>query len=253
MSLHNIVKDLDLSLAAGREVDVELPATQRIRELYDRGLAAGYRMEGLLSAGAGDGSAGRTGAQGDGRVTEVSIRDFDQVADAFLEARRRPRGEQGVCQSRHRQLPAAGGVGPAQGARAQRARAGAVHPRVHRGLGGPRLLPGERAPAARAACTWMRAPPTRPARWATPPARQAGLVLCAGKIPYTCDGRTRGGRDNYIMWSQDPVRPGRSRAALCQVAPRARLGRENTAEVVARAFQMARQRAGGAGLPDPSA
>ena len=45
MSLHNIVKDLDLSLAAGREVDVELPATQRIRELYDRGMAAGFEWK----------------------------------------------------------------------------------------------------------------------------------------------------------------------------------------------------------------
>jgi 3-hydroxyisobutyrate dehydrogenase len=45
MSLHNIVKDLDLSLAAGREVDVELPATQRVRELYDRGLEAGYEWK----------------------------------------------------------------------------------------------------------------------------------------------------------------------------------------------------------------
>jgi 3-hydroxyisobutyrate dehydrogenase-like beta-hydroxyacid dehydrogenase len=45
MSLHNIVKDLDLSLAAGREVDVELPATERIRELYDRGMDAGYEWK----------------------------------------------------------------------------------------------------------------------------------------------------------------------------------------------------------------
>jgi acetolactate synthase I/II/III large subunit len=67
---------------------------------------------------------------------------------------------------------------------------------------------------------------------------QAGMVLCAGKIPYTCDGTTRGGRDNYVMWSQDPfdqtglVRP--------YVKWHAELGRpENAAAVVGRAFQMA--------------
>ena len=44
-SLHNIAKDLDLALAAGRQAGVELPATQRIRELYERGLDAGYEWK----------------------------------------------------------------------------------------------------------------------------------------------------------------------------------------------------------------
>jgi 3-hydroxyisobutyrate dehydrogenase-like beta-hydroxyacid dehydrogenase len=45
MSLHNIVKDLDLALMAGAEVDVELPVTQRARELYDRALGAGLEWK----------------------------------------------------------------------------------------------------------------------------------------------------------------------------------------------------------------
>lgn len=45
MSLHNIVKDLDLALMAGAEVDVELPATARVRELYDRALDAGLEWK----------------------------------------------------------------------------------------------------------------------------------------------------------------------------------------------------------------
>jgi 3-hydroxyisobutyrate dehydrogenase-like beta-hydroxyacid dehydrogenase len=45
MSLHNIVKDLDLALMAGAEVDVELPATKRTRELYDRALEAGFEWK----------------------------------------------------------------------------------------------------------------------------------------------------------------------------------------------------------------
>jgi 3-hydroxyisobutyrate dehydrogenase-like beta-hydroxyacid dehydrogenase len=45
MSLHNIVKDLDLALSAGREMDVELPATRRARELYDRALEAGMEWK----------------------------------------------------------------------------------------------------------------------------------------------------------------------------------------------------------------
>jgi 3-hydroxyisobutyrate dehydrogenase-like beta-hydroxyacid dehydrogenase len=44
-SLHNIAKDLDLALAAGKQAGVELPATQRIRELYDRGLEAGFEWK----------------------------------------------------------------------------------------------------------------------------------------------------------------------------------------------------------------
>ncbi len=45
MSLHNIVKDLDLALMAGAEVDVELPATKRARELYDQALDAGLEWK----------------------------------------------------------------------------------------------------------------------------------------------------------------------------------------------------------------
>ena len=44
-SPHNIAKDLDLALAAGKQAGVELPATQRIRELYDRGLEAGFEWK----------------------------------------------------------------------------------------------------------------------------------------------------------------------------------------------------------------
>ena len=45
MSLHNIVKDLDLALAAGAEVDMELPASKFARELYDRALQAGLEWK----------------------------------------------------------------------------------------------------------------------------------------------------------------------------------------------------------------
>jgi 3-hydroxyisobutyrate dehydrogenase-like beta-hydroxyacid dehydrogenase len=45
MSLHNIVKDLDLALRAGAEVDVELPATRRVRELYQPALDAGLEWK----------------------------------------------------------------------------------------------------------------------------------------------------------------------------------------------------------------
>lgn len=45
MSLHNIIKDLDLALAAGETADVELPATKRVRELYDRALEAGFEWK----------------------------------------------------------------------------------------------------------------------------------------------------------------------------------------------------------------
>ena len=45
MSLHNIVKDLDLALAAGAAVDVELPATKFARELYERALDAGLEWK----------------------------------------------------------------------------------------------------------------------------------------------------------------------------------------------------------------
>jgi 3-hydroxyisobutyrate dehydrogenase-like beta-hydroxyacid dehydrogenase len=45
MSLHNIVKDLDLALAAGAEVDVELPATEFARRLYQRALDVGLEWK----------------------------------------------------------------------------------------------------------------------------------------------------------------------------------------------------------------
>ncbi|MFH0915504.1 MAG: NAD(P)-dependent oxidoreductase [bacterium] len=45
MSMHNIVKDVDLALMAADEVGVELPATRWVRELYDRGLAAGFEWK----------------------------------------------------------------------------------------------------------------------------------------------------------------------------------------------------------------
>ena len=45
MSLHNIVKDLDLALTAGAEVDVELPATKRVRELYEPAMKAGLEWK----------------------------------------------------------------------------------------------------------------------------------------------------------------------------------------------------------------
>lgn len=45
MSLHNIVKDLDLALAAGAAVEVELPATKFARELYERALEAGLEWK----------------------------------------------------------------------------------------------------------------------------------------------------------------------------------------------------------------
>jgi acetolactate synthase-1/2/3 large subunit len=32
---------------------------------------------------------------------------------------------------------------------------------------------------------------------------QAGLVLCAGRAPYTCDGQMPGGKDLYIQWGQE--------------------------------------------------
>ena len=45
MSLHNIAKDLDLALMAADGVGVELPATRRVRELYERGLEAGFEWK----------------------------------------------------------------------------------------------------------------------------------------------------------------------------------------------------------------
>jgi 3-hydroxyisobutyrate dehydrogenase-like beta-hydroxyacid dehydrogenase len=45
MSLHNIVKDLDLALSAGQEVDVDLPATAYARELYELALEAGFEWK----------------------------------------------------------------------------------------------------------------------------------------------------------------------------------------------------------------
>jgi 3-hydroxyisobutyrate dehydrogenase-like beta-hydroxyacid dehydrogenase len=45
MSMHNIVKDLDLALAAGAEVNVDLPASRRARELYEPALDAGLEWK----------------------------------------------------------------------------------------------------------------------------------------------------------------------------------------------------------------
>jgi 3-hydroxyisobutyrate dehydrogenase-like beta-hydroxyacid dehydrogenase len=45
MSLHNIVKDLDLALTAGAQVEVELPATEFARRLYQRALDAGFEWQ----------------------------------------------------------------------------------------------------------------------------------------------------------------------------------------------------------------
>ena len=72
----------------------------------------------------------------------------------------------------------------------------------------------------------------------------AGLVLCAGSIPFTSGGETCGGRDNYIMWSQDPF----DQAGMVRgyVKWHYELDRpENTAAVVARAFQVARNEPAG--------
>ena len=45
MSMHNIAKDLDLALEAAAGVGVELPATQKVRDLYDRSMAAGREWQ----------------------------------------------------------------------------------------------------------------------------------------------------------------------------------------------------------------
>jgi 3-hydroxyisobutyrate dehydrogenase-like beta-hydroxyacid dehydrogenase len=45
MSLHNIVKDLGLALTAGAEAGVELPATKRVRELYEPAMKAGLEWK----------------------------------------------------------------------------------------------------------------------------------------------------------------------------------------------------------------
>jgi 3-hydroxyisobutyrate dehydrogenase-like beta-hydroxyacid dehydrogenase len=45
MSLHNIVKDLDLALKAGADTGVELAATRSTRELYQRALDAGLEWK----------------------------------------------------------------------------------------------------------------------------------------------------------------------------------------------------------------
>jgi acetolactate synthase-1/2/3 large subunit len=170
-------------------------------------------------------------------VTEVSARDFDQVADAFLElvaahgsdkafvnpgtdsyplqeawARRKELGlrepEPVLCTHEFTAVSAAHGYYLVTG----RPQLVTVH--VDAGTANAAGALGNAAGA------------------------EAGLVLCAGKIPYTCGGETRGGRDNYIMWSQDPM----DQAGLVRpyVKWHYELGRpENTASVVARAFQMA--------------
>lgn len=45
LSLHNIVKDVDLALTAAEGVGVELPATRWMRELYERSLEAGFEWK----------------------------------------------------------------------------------------------------------------------------------------------------------------------------------------------------------------
>jgi 3-hydroxyisobutyrate dehydrogenase-like beta-hydroxyacid dehydrogenase len=45
MSLHNIVKDVDLALMAAHGLGVELPATKWVRELYERSLEAGFEWK----------------------------------------------------------------------------------------------------------------------------------------------------------------------------------------------------------------
>jgi 3-hydroxyisobutyrate dehydrogenase len=45
MSMHNIVKDVDLALMAAQGVGVEMPATTYVRELYERSLQAGLEWK----------------------------------------------------------------------------------------------------------------------------------------------------------------------------------------------------------------
>lgn len=45
MNMHNIAKDVDLALTAADGVGVDLPATRWVRELYKRGLEAGYEWK----------------------------------------------------------------------------------------------------------------------------------------------------------------------------------------------------------------
>jgi 3-hydroxyisobutyrate dehydrogenase-like beta-hydroxyacid dehydrogenase len=45
MSMHNIVKDVDLALMAAKGAGVELPATTYVRELYERSLQAGLEWK----------------------------------------------------------------------------------------------------------------------------------------------------------------------------------------------------------------
>jgi glyoxylate/succinic semialdehyde reductase len=45
MTMHNIVKDLDLALSAAKGVDVRLPATECVRQLYDAAMAEGYEWK----------------------------------------------------------------------------------------------------------------------------------------------------------------------------------------------------------------
>ena len=45
MSMHNIAKDLDLALEAAAGVGVELPATEKVRGLYERSLTAGREWQ----------------------------------------------------------------------------------------------------------------------------------------------------------------------------------------------------------------
>ena len=73
MSLHNIVKDLDLALAAGGEVGVELPATKWVRELYEPGHGRRFRVERLLRRSSSRWRRGRGWSPRRRLVTEAAV------------------------------------------------------------------------------------------------------------------------------------------------------------------------------------
>jgi acetolactate synthase-1/2/3 large subunit len=67
---------------------------------------------------------------------------------------------------------------------------------------------------------------------------RAGLVLCAGRAPYTCRGEMPGGKDVYIQWSQE--RFDQARIVQEYVKWHYELARvENLASVATRAFELA--------------
>lgn len=68
---------------------------------------------------------------------------------------------------------------------------------------------------------------------------EAGLVLCAGRAPYTCGGEMPGGKDHYIHWGQERM----DQAGILRgyVKWHYELARsESVSGVVARAFELAR-------------